>query len=49
MLTEPFSEAHNIDIFGAKRIKSVLIDRLCEMLVQNACLVHKTLQFGDFR
>ena len=36
-------------MFGAKHIKSVYIYRTGEMLVQNVCLVHKTLQFDDFR
>ena len=46
---EPFSEAHNIDIFGARYIKSVSIYRTGAMLVQNVCLVHTALQFGDLR
>ena len=45
---EPFSEAHNIDIIGAKHIKSVDIYRTGELLVQSVYLVHKTLQYGDF-
>ena len=48
-LRSHFSEAHNIDNFGAKQIKFIEIDRTGEMLVQNVCLIHKTLQFCDFR
>ena len=39
----PFSEAHNIDIFGAQHNKSVWIYR-----AEDVCLVHKTMQYGDF-
>ena len=49
MFMEPFLEVHNKEIFGAKHFKSVKIYRADEMLVQNVCLVHKTLQFDDFR
>ena len=35
LVTEPFSEAHNIDICGAKHIKYVKIYKTGEMLVQN--------------
>ena len=45
----PFPEAHNIDIFGAQHNKSVWIYRTDEILVQNVCLVHNTMQYGDFR